>query len=67
VCFNGDFPIASGGNGHQVLDAKAVSPETNHYIFDNSFLFYFISLYGVHSLSLDFKIWQNFTKRKNVV
>ncbi len=27
MCFDGDFPIASGGNGHQASGAKAANPK----------------------------------------
>jgi hypothetical protein len=39
MCSNGDFTIASGGNEHQVLGAKAINLKTNHYIFGEIFLF----------------------------
>jgi hypothetical protein len=64
VCSNGDFPIASSNNGHQVLGAKVANPKTSHYIFGNIYIFF--SLYAIYSLLLDFTIWQNFTQKKKL-
>ncbi len=35
MCSGGDFPIASGDNGHQVSSAKVAKLKTSLYIFGN--------------------------------
>jgi hypothetical protein len=52
MCFDGDFPVVSSDDGHQVLGAKAA-------ILKQATTFFMIPPppHAIHSLSLDFTIW----------
>jgi hypothetical protein len=40
MCCDGDFAIASGGDKHQMLGAKAANLKTSHYVFGEIFFFF---------------------------
>jgi hypothetical protein len=66
MCFDGDFTNTSGNNKHQVLGAKVANPKKTITFLVN-LKNKIKSLYVIHSLPLDFAIWQNFAKKKTLL
>ncbi len=66
MCSNGDFTVASGGDGHQTLGAIVVNPKTSRCIFGKIFsFFHFFSFMRLLTTS-GFRNLAKFHKKKDI-